>query len=83
MKIRIMALPAEARQAVKAITETDGLDVTEVSSPRPNHGNSRLVRIYIEAQLTQRPSHRRTPPEGKRHQEGPVKCSFPGEPAAT
>jgi hypothetical protein len=79
MKIRIMALPADARQAVKAITDADGLDVIDVSDPRPNHGNSRLVRIYIEAQLSQRPS----PDSKHRSGERAVRCSFPGEPAAS
>lgn len=73
MKIRIMALPAEARKAVKALTEADGLDVIDVSSPHPNR-NSRLVRVYIEAQLTGR---------SKRGPHGIIRCSFPGEPAAS
>jgi hypothetical protein len=51
MKIRIMGLPAEVAQAVKAFTDADSLDVIEVSDPYPNRGDSRMVRVYIEAQL--------------------------------
>ena len=51
MKIRITDLPAEADQAVKALRETSAVDVIDVSDPRPNRGDSRLVRVYIEAQL--------------------------------
>ena len=52
MKIRIMGLPGEIEQAIKTITDADALDVTEVSDRYPNRGNSRLVRVYIEAQLS-------------------------------
>jgi hypothetical protein len=55
MKIRIMGLPAEIDQAIKTLTQTEALDVTEISDPYPNRGNSRLARVYIEAQL--RDSH--------------------------
>jgi len=51
MKIRIMGLPAEVDQAVKALHETGTFDVIDVSDPRPNRGDSRLVRVYIGAQL--------------------------------
>jgi hypothetical protein len=51
MKIRIMGLPAELTQAVKAFTDADNLDVIEVSDPCPNRGDSRMVRVYIEAHL--------------------------------
>jgi hypothetical protein len=53
MKIRIMGLPDEIEQALKALTGTDLLDLIEVSDPYPNRGNSRMARIYIEARLTQ------------------------------
>ncbi len=51
MKIRLSGLPAEVGQAVSALRKADALDVIEVSSPYPNRGDSRIVRIYIEAQL--------------------------------
>lgn len=82
MKIRIMALPAEARKAVQALTKADGLDVIDVSSPHPNR-NSRLVRVYIEAQLRQPAPARHAPAERKNRNEPAIRCSFPGEPAAS
>jgi hypothetical protein len=51
MKIRITGLPAEITGAVQALTDADGLDVIQVSAPYPNRGDSRLVRVYIQAQL--------------------------------
>jgi hypothetical protein len=51
MKIRISGLPAEIDQAVSILTGIPALDVIEVSSPYPNRGDSRIVRVYIEAQL--------------------------------
>ena len=51
MKIRLSGLPAEIDQAVNALSEADALDVIEVSSPYPNRGDSRIIRVYIEAQL--------------------------------
>ena len=51
MKIRLMGLPGELARALKALHDADGLDVTEVSSPYPNRGDSRLARIYIDARL--------------------------------
>jgi hypothetical protein len=54
MKIRIMGLPAEIDQAVKTLAQTEALKVTEVSDRYPNRGNSHLVRVYIEAQLSER-----------------------------
>jgi len=51
MKIRLSGLPAEVGQAVSALSDADALDVIEVSSPYPNRGDSRIVRIYIEARL--------------------------------
>jgi hypothetical protein len=51
MKIRLMGLPAEITQAVTVLNEADSLDVLEVSGPHPNRGDSRMVRVYIEAQL--------------------------------
>ena len=51
MKIRLMGLPAEVDQAVTIIRNAQALDVTQVDGPYPNRGNSRQVRIYLEAQL--------------------------------
>ena len=51
MKIRITGLPAEVTQAITLLTATEALDLTEVSDPYPNRGRSRLVRVYIDAQL--------------------------------
>jgi hypothetical protein len=51
MKIRITGLPAEVTLAVQALKNTDSLDLTEVSDSYPNRGDSRLVRVYIEAHL--------------------------------
>jgi len=51
MKIRLSGLPAEVGQAVSALSDADTLDVIEVSSPYPNRGDSRMVRVYIEARL--------------------------------
>ncbi len=50
MKIRIMGLPADVDRAVQVLSTADALDVIEVSGPYPNRGDSRMVRIYIEAQ---------------------------------
>jgi len=52
MKIRIMGLPVEVDQAVNTLSDAQALDVIEVSSPYPNRGDSRVVRVYIEAQLS-------------------------------
>jgi hypothetical protein len=49
MKIRIIGPPEEAEQATDLIA--NALDVIEVSQPYPCRGNSRNVRIYIEARL--------------------------------
>ena len=51
MKIRIMGLPAEVAPVIKALNDADSLDVIEVSDPYPNRGDSRMVRVYIEAHL--------------------------------
>jgi hypothetical protein len=51
MKIRLLGLPAEVDQAVTVISDVQGFDVIQVDGPYPNRGNSRLVRVYIEAQL--------------------------------
>ena len=51
MKIRLMGLPAEVIPIVKALQQTDAFDVIQVDGPYPNRGDSRLIRVYIEAQL--------------------------------
>ena len=51
MKIRITGLPAEVEEGIKTLTQAEALDVIEVSDLYPNRGNSRMVRVYIEAQL--------------------------------
>ena len=51
MKIRLPGLPAETGQAVRNLNDAQALDVTEVSNPYPNRGDSRIVRACIEAQL--------------------------------
>ena len=52
MKIRITGLPAEVERTTEALHATPDLDVAEVSGPYPNQGASRMVRVYIEAQLS-------------------------------
>ncbi len=51
MKIRITGLPVEVSETVRVLTETRVLDITEISDPYPNRGNSRLVRVYIDARM--------------------------------
>jgi hypothetical protein len=50
MKIRLMGLPSEITTVIQALHDTGALDLTEVSDPYPNRGDSRLVRVYIQAQ---------------------------------
>jgi hypothetical protein len=49
MKIRITGLPAEITPVIEALNDAASLDVTEVSDPDPNRGDSRTVRVYITA----------------------------------
>jgi hypothetical protein len=51
MKIRLMGLIAEVATVLQALNDTGTLDLIKVSDPYLNGGDSRLVRIYIEAQL--------------------------------
>ena len=51
MKIRLMGLPAEVGRAVGIICDAKAFDIIQVDGPYPNRGDSRLVRIYLEAQL--------------------------------
>jgi hypothetical protein len=50
MKIRLTGLPAEVTQVITVLNGADSLDVIEVSTAYPNRGDSRMVRVYIEAQ---------------------------------
>ncbi len=51
MKIRLMGLPAEIEPVLTQIQDIRTLDVIQVDGPYPNRGDSRMVRVYIEAQL--------------------------------
>jgi hypothetical protein len=51
MKIRITGQPGEVTGVITALTNADSLDVIEVSDPYPNRGDSKMIRIYVEAQL--------------------------------
>ena len=51
MKLRLMGLPTEVDQAVIIVYDANVFDVIQVDGPYPNRGDSRQVRIYIEAQL--------------------------------
>lgn len=47
MKIRVMGLPVEVDAAVSALRAA--VDVVSVSSAYPCRGDSREVRVYVEA----------------------------------
>ncbi len=51
MKIRLMGLPAEIGPVLAQLQETRNLDVIQVDGPYPTRGDSRMVRVYIEARL--------------------------------
>jgi hypothetical protein len=51
MKIRLMGLPSDVGQAVTIIRKAKIFDLVQVDGPYPNRGRSRMVRIYVEAQL--------------------------------
>ena len=51
MKIRLMGLPAQVGQAVIIIYDAKIFDLVQVDGPHPNRGDSRMVRLYVEAQL--------------------------------
>ena len=51
VKIRLTGLPAEIEPVLTQIQEARTLDVIQVDGPYPNRGNSRMVRVYIEARL--------------------------------
>jgi hypothetical protein len=53
MKIRITGLPEEVESAVEIFAKLAMFQVLEVSDPYPNRGNSRMVRVYIDAQFTE------------------------------
>ena len=52
MKIRFMGLPGEVDQAITIISAVQALDVVQVDGPYPNRGRSRMVRLYVEVQLS-------------------------------
>ncbi|QSB14583.1 hypothetical protein JQS43_24435 [Natronosporangium hydrolyticum] len=54
MKVRIMGTPAECQAAVTALAASPRLSVVEVSNPYPNRGDSRQVRVYVEAHPAKR-----------------------------
>ena len=51
VNIRLMGLPAEIEPVLTQIQKARTLDVIQVDGPYPNRGDSRMVRVYIEAQL--------------------------------
>lgn len=56
MKIRIMGTEDEAAGMVDLLTQLSdmsdtGLEILETSQFVPNHGASKLVRVYVEARL--------------------------------
>jgi hypothetical protein len=51
MKIRLTGLPAEVDQAVTILRDATIFDIVQVDGPYPNRGRSRMVRLYVEAQL--------------------------------
>jgi hypothetical protein len=50
MKIRLMGTEDECRQVAARLAAV--VDVLEVSEPRPNRGDSRQVRMYVEARVS-------------------------------
>ena len=52
MKIRLMGLPEEVGPATDALREV--FDVFSVSEARPNRGDSREVRVYLEVREKER-----------------------------
>jgi hypothetical protein len=53
MKIRITGLPDEVESAVDILAKLAIFQTLAVSDPYLNRGNSRMVRVYIEAQFTE------------------------------
>ena len=51
VKIRLTGLPAETGPVPTRIQQARTLDVIQVDGPYPNRDTSRMVRVYIEAQL--------------------------------
>jgi hypothetical protein len=51
MKIRLTGLSAEVDPTLQILQETTTLDLLQIDGPYPNRGDSRLVRVYIEAEL--------------------------------
>lgn len=55
MKIRLWGTRGECLVAAERLMRTPGLLVLSVSEPRADRGQSALVRVYIEARLTDAP----------------------------
>lgn len=53
MKIRLMGLPDEVETAVDVIARLAMVEVLQVSDPYPNRGDSRMVRVYVDAQFSE------------------------------
>lgn len=51
MKLRIMGTTDEVAAVIVAVRGLPDVEVLEVSSAMPNRGDSRLVRVYVEARL--------------------------------
>ncbi|NJP33711.1 hypothetical protein [Micromonospora thermarum] len=66
MKIRLMGLQEECEAALHELRTAPRLAILEVSGPYPNRGDSRQVRVYVEAQLYQPPASAAPDPSGGR-----------------
>lgn len=53
MRIRLTGTPAECAAAAAIIRTV--IDVTEESTPVPNRHSTRLVRVYLDAQILAQP----------------------------
>jgi hypothetical protein len=53
MKIRVTGLLDEVEQVVEVFAKLAMFEVLEASDPYPNRGNSRMVRVYIEARFSE------------------------------
>jgi len=60
VRIRLEGTPIECRQAVVAVGTV--LRVVSVSDPRPNRGESQLVRVYLDIRLEAPDKPRGSPP---------------------
>jgi hypothetical protein len=51
VRIRLHGTPEECHTVAAALHRLDSLDVVSRSDPYPDRGDSRLVRVYVEARL--------------------------------